>query len=894
MKANEIRELFLNYFKRKEHKILHSASLIPVKDPTLLVINAGMAPFKPYFKGEAKPPAPRLSTCQKCVRVIDIDRVGDTLRHLTFFEMLGNFSFGDYFKERAIAFAWQFLTEVVNLRKELLSVSVYKEDDESAELWKKEAGIPDAKIYRMGEDDNFWAAGPTGPCGPCSEIYMDLGEKFGCGKPGCAPGCDCDRFLEVWNLVFMQYNRDEDGHLAPLPQKNIDTGMGLERLSMILQKKPSPFHTDLFFPVMERIQQASGKSFPDNMKIFRILADHIRSSVFLISDGVIPGNEGRGYVLRRLIRRAHLYGKKLGLSETFLHGFVPVVTSVMKSPYPELVERESYISSLLETEERRFEETLEQGMAVLEGELLKLNESGAKNVPSDILFKLYDTYGFPLELTKEVAQERGFSLSEEGFHKLLDEQRERGRKAQKFVTEEEKTIYEKLSKKYKSEFYGYDFSHVQKGMEAKILALLVNGEEKNEVNKGEECEVILDKTLCYPEGGGQVGDTGWIQKLDVYATEGINDISQFHADTQNIRILDTQKPFGDIIVHKGKVEKEKFTVGDNISLSVEYNRRLYIARHHTATHLLHAALRKVLGEQVKQAGSLVEKERLRFDFSFFRSLTTEEIQTVEKLANEKILENLEVEKTVTTLERALSSGATALFDEKYGERVRVIKISDFSMELCGGTHVQSTGDIGLCKIISEESIGSGLRRIVACCGLAALSQFHDHQQLLAELQVMLKSPSVQLPERVDKLLKTVGEKEDELAALRKKLLEKEIHDVLKKAREMNGTSVIISHLKDLSLEDLRTVADFLKKEVKSYVILLGSSKAAKVSFLGMTTKELAARGVNMGLVLKEISKITEGSGGGRAEMAQGGGKNTHKLQEALKRGEELVARLLAV
>lgn len=885
MKANEIRELFLNYFKRKEHKILHSASLIPVKDPTLLVINAGMAPFKPYFKGEAKPPAPRLSTCQKCVRVIDIDRVGDTLRHLTFFEMLGNFSFGDYFKERAIAFAWQFLTEVVNLRKELLSVSVYKEDDESAELWKKEAGVPDAKIYRMGEDDNFWAAGPTGPCGPCSEIYMDLGEKFGCGKPGCAPGCDCDRFLEVWNLVFMQYNRDEEGHLTPLPQKNIDTGMGLERLSMILQKKPSPFHTDLFFPVMERIQQASGKSFPDNMKIFRILADHIRSSVFLISDGVIPGNEGRGYVLRRLIRRAHLYGKKLGLSETFLHGFVPVVTSVMKSPYPELVERESYISSLLETEERRFEETLEQGMTVLEGELSKLNESGAKNVPSDILFKLYDTYGFPLELTKEVAQERGFSLSEEGFHKLLDEQRERGRKAQRFVTEEEKTIYEKLSKKYKSEFAGYDFPAAQKGIEANILTFIADGAEKNELSEGQEGEVILDKTLFYPEGGGQVGDTGVL-------TRGANNEN---AEAQHkLDVSDTQKPFGDLIVHRVKAVKGNFHAGDRVNLCLDYERRIFTARHHTATHLLHAALRKVLGEQVKQAGSLVEKERLRFDFSFFRSLTTEEIQTVEKLANEKILENLEVEKTVTTLDRALSSGATALFDEKYGERVRVIKVSDFSMELCGGTHVQSTGDIGMCKIISEESIGSGLRRIVACCGLAALSQFHDHQQLLAELQVMLKSPSVQLPERVDKLLKIVGEKEDELAALRKKLLEKEIHDVLKEGKEINGTTVIISNMKELSLEDLRTVADFLKREVKSYVILLGSSKAAKVSFLGMTTKELAARGVNMGLVLKEISKITEGSGGGRAEMAQGGGKNTHKLQEALKRGEELVARLLAV
>lgn len=894
MKANEIRQLFLSYFKRKEHKILQSASLIPVKDPTLLLINAGMAPFKPYFKGEAKPPAPRLSTCQKCVRVIDIDRVGDTQRHLTFFEMLGNFSFGDYFKEKAIVFAWQFLTEVVNLKKDILSVSVFKEDDEAAKLWKKETGIPDSKIFRMGEEDNFWSGGPTGPCGPCSEIYADLGEKFGCGKPDCAPGCDCDRFLEVWNLVFMQYNRDEDGHLTPLPQKNIDTGMGLERLSMILQKKQSTFHTDLFFPVIEKLQLISGKRFQDEVKSFRILSDHMRSSVFLISDGVIPANDGRGYVLRRLIRRAVLYGKKLGLQEPFLHALAPVVSGMMKQPYPEIAERESYIVSLLETEERRFEETLGQGMGVLEGELARLEAENKKDVPSEVLFKLYDTYGFPLELTKEVAKERGFAFLEEGFHKLLEEQRERGRKAQKVVTEEEKSVYEKLSRKYKTEFYGHDFSHVQKGMEAKILVLVVNGEEKNEVSEGAECEVILDKTLCYPEGGGQVGDTGWIQKLDVYDSKDINALPQFHADTQKIRISDTQKPFGDFIVHRGKVEKGKFTAGDSISLSVEYSRRLFIARHHTATHLLHAALRKVLGEQVKQSGSLVEKDRLRFDFSFFRSLTPEELREIERLANEKILENLSVEKAVMPLDRALSSGAVALFDEKYGERVRVIKVSDFSAELCGGTHVDSTGDIGLCKIISEESIGSGLRRLVACCGLAALSQFNSSQQLLSDLQFLLKSPSSELPDRVDKLMKTIGEKEEEIESLRKKLLQKEIHDLLKEGKDVNGTVMIVSHRKDLSMDELRMLGDFLKKETQSYAILLASSKAAKVSFLGMTTKELAARGVNMGLVLKEISKITEGSGGGRPEMAQGGGKNTQKLQDALKRGEELIVRLLAV
>jgi len=849
MTSDELRSLFLSFFEKRGHKILPGISLVPT-DPSLLLTGAGVVPFRGIIEGRERATHTRVATCQRCVRTNDIEKVGLTSRHLTFFEMLGNFSFGDYYKRESLLWGWEFLLDVVNLPKDKLWVSVYEEDEETARIWLDEIGISPQRLVRLGKEDNFWGpVGATGACGPSSEIYYDFGEDVGCGSPTCRPGCDCDRFIELWNHVFTEFYKDEEGELHPLPRKNIDTGMGLERLAAALRGGKGCFDADVFEPILNYIGEMVEEEVPSSRK--RIIADHIRASVFLIADGVLPSNEGRGYVLRRLIRRAEVQGILSGIPPLFLHRLVPLVVKVMKGGYPFLLDYQDFILEEIKREEERFRQTLDSGLSLLESRL-----ASSQFLPGEDVFRLYDTYGFPLELTLELAKERGAEVDMEGFNAAMEKQRERARLA----VEEEKLppIYSFLAQTLlPTEFIGYDTLK----SEAEVLALLKEGEKVEELE--EEGEIVLDRTPFYAEKGGEVADKGYI-----YFPEG-------EAFIEDVQML------GSLMIHKGKV-KGKLQTGMRVEAVVDEERRKAIQRHHTATHLLHAALKRVLGPFVNQAGSFVGPDRLRFDFSWTKALSEEELEKIEELVNRKILENIKVETFLCPMKEALEMGAVALFGEKYGEIVRVVKVGDFSIELCAGCHASWTGEIGLFKISEESSIGAGLRRIEAVCGMSALNYLRRLENTLKKGAQLLQGSSWELPQRVESLLERLRSLEEEKDKLEKKLAVQSAETILSKAREIKGIKVVLEKVEGMSGEGLKGLADSLMERLGSGIVLLASIVNGRVLFICKVSSDLAERGVQADKLVREAAKIAGGGGGGSPLFAQAGGKNPEKLEEAMR------------
>jgi alanyl-tRNA synthetase len=861
MVSDELRSLFLDFFEKRGHKILPGISLVPT-DPSLLLTGAGVVPFRAIIEGREKPAYKRVATCQRCVRTNDIEKVGFTTRHLTFFEMLGNFSFGDYYKRESLLWGWEFLIDVVKLPKERLWASTHEEDEEAQRIWLEDIGLPPERLVRLGKEDNFWGpVGATGACGPCSEVYYDLGEELGCGSPNCKPGCDCDRFIELWNHVFTEFYQDEEGNLHPLPTKNIDTGMGLERLASAFQGGKSCFDADVFQPILNYIGEMAENDVPIVRK--RIIADHIRAGVFLIADGVLPSNEGRGYILRRLLRRAEVQGIISGLPKLFLHRLVPVVIKVMKGGYPFLEDYQDFVLEEIKREEERFQRTLNSGLILFE-EMTK----SAKFLKGEDVFRLYDTYGFPLELTLELAKERGVEVDIEGFHSSMDKQRERARQA----LEEEKLppIYSFLARKFSpSEFIGYE---TLEG-EGEVLALLRIGKNVEEL-ADEEGEILLDRTPFYAEGGGEVADTGYLR-----SPEG------------EVRIKDVQR-YGSLVFHKGEV-KGKIRVGEKVKAVVDGERRKSIQRHHTATHLLHGALKRVLGPFVNQAGSYVAPDRLRFDFSWTRALSDEEIQRIEEMVNEKILEDIKVETSWHPLREALNMGAVALFGEKYGEIVRVVKVGDFSIELCAGCHASSTGEIGFFKILEESSIGAGLRRIEAVCGISALNYVRRLESSLKKGAWLLQGGIWELPKRLENLLERVRILEEEKKELERKLTVQEVDNFLSRAKEIKGVKIVAEKAEGMGVEGLKGLADSLLERMGSGVVLLGSVVNERALFICKVSKDVADRGLAADKFVREVAKMVGGGGGGSPLFAQAGGKNPEKLEEALEFALQFVERAIS-
>lgn len=865
MKSEEIRKIFLEYFRSKEHAIVPSSPLIPRQDPTLLFVNAGMVQFKTFFLGLEKSPYSRSASCQKCLRAggkhSDLENVGHTARHHTFFEMLGNFSFGDYFKKEAIFFAWELLTEWFKLPKDKLWVSIYQEDDESAKLWSELVGVPDERIVRLGANDNFWQMADIGPCGPCSEIIIDQGSHVGCGRPDCAVGCECDRFLELWNLVFMQYNRDASGELTPLPKPSIDTGMGLERISAVLQGKLNNFDADIFRPILQAIEFHAKTTYGKNKDTdtsMRVIADHIRGIVFLISEGLMPSNEGRGYVLRRIIRRASRHSRLLNVHEPFLYKLIDAVSGEMGEIYPEIVDGRERTEKLLKIEEERFAKTIEMGMTIFDEILSRVKKEGGVIISGEEIFKLYDTFGFPLDLARDIAMDAGLRIDEDAFHREMDIQRERARAS--WIGEEEAvaSIYRELiSEIGETEFIGYETLE----SESVIKSILKDGKLIKEASEGEEVEVFLDKTPFYGESGGQVGDTGYITGEHFKAM-----------------VLDTKKPIDAFHSHIINIKKGKIRVWDKLKCRVDAEKRKATMRNHTATHLLQAALRSVLGDHLKQAGSLVSPEKLRFDFTHFSALDENEIQTVENLVNDKVLENLPVKTSVMDIKTAIESGATALFGEKYGKTVRVVSIPNYSSELCGGTHCEATGDIGLFVVFSESSVASGIRRIEALTGNTALLYFRQKKSEIDILKSLLKTEN--LVEKAEKLLNDIKSLEKEVQKL-KTSSKDVISEALNEAKELNGVKVVKIRYDGLNPEDLRHLADNIKDRLRSGIIIVSSVSDAKAAIVCMVTKDLKDK-YHAGEIIKKITKIAGGSGGGKSEMAQGGTKEIEKLDQALE------------
>lgn len=877
MTTKELRQAFLDYFWKQDHLVLPSFSLIP-SDQSTLFTSAGMQPLIPYFLGIAKPPQPRIATCQKCFRADDIEKVGYTWRHLSFFEMLGNFSFGDYFKREAIRFAWEFMTEVIGLPKERLWVSVYEQDDEAFEIWHKDIGLPEERIVRLGKKDNWWGpVGDTGPCGPDTEIHYDRGEQFGCGRPDCKPGCDCDRWGELWNLVFQQYDQQKDGTLLPLPKPGIDTGMGLERLAAAVQGKVTVFETDIFFPLVQHICQLTGYEYGRNEQkdiSVRIIADHSRAVCFMAAEGVVPSNEGRGYVMRRFIRRAMRLGQTLGLDEPFVHKLVPTVVSLMSDPYEELARMQGIITDVILREEERFEQTLEIGTARLEEMIAETKKRGETVLRGRDAFTLYDTYGFPLELTKEICAEVGLTVDEEGFREELEAQRRRARERMRFVSPFEASEFEGLPP---TTFVGrMPEPDGVLACEATVIAIK---------QRGDEIWVALDKTPFYPEGGGQVGDTGYL----IWSQgQGADDKEKAKALA---RVLDTQK-FGDIIAHKVIMEKGFLTEGAIVWAQVDADRRQAIRRAHTATHLLHAALRKILGEHVFQAGSVVEPDRLRFDFTHPKPLTPDKLQAIESEINQQILAAHQVEPFETSLQEAKEMGAMALFGEKYGEKVRVIRIDKVSLELCGGTHLSNTAEIGLFKVISETSVGANIRRIDAYTGERARQWYEQRWQWLQQAAESLETSPENLTSAIAELKERIRELERKLREAEEQRALQQVNELLQQAQEVSGVKVVTGFVSGLAPSALRRLADELEIRLRSGVIVLGTVDDGKVVLVSKMTKDVVAKGGHAGNLLREVAKLTEGSGGGRPDFAQAGGRNPAKLQDALKKVPELVAQQL--
>lgn len=860
MTGNEIRKAYLDFFESKKHLKLHSFSLVPENDPSLLLIGAGMAPLKPYFTGKLVPPSYRVTTSQKCIRTGDIDNVGRTARHHTFFEMLGNFSFGDYFKKEAITWAWEFLTEVLELDTNKLYVTVYPEDEEAYDIWHNIVGLADERIFKL--EDNFWEIG-EGPCGPDSEIFYDLGPERGCGKPICNVGCDCDRYLEIWNLVFTQFNKTKDGSYEPLEKKNIDTGAGLERLASVIQQKESNFETDLLFPIMQRvIDVCHGDYNNKEQKIaVKVIGDHIRAVTMMIGDGILPSNEGRGYVLRRILRRAVRFGRVLGIEEAFLADLVDIVIDMYKEAYPELAERKELIKTVIATEEAQFSATLAQGLELLNAMIEDADGTGV--LAGEKVFKLYDTFGFPVELTEEIVQEHGMTIDHDGFDTAMKAQQERARAARAKVSAKVAT----------PDTTGLDQSALVKdenAVNARVVLIGIDGSAVERAEKDTAITIILDKTPFHAEGGGQIGDTGYITgpsgKAEVTDTKSLaNGLTYMIA-----------------IVTEGSLSK-----GDEVDITVDKVRNLDIARNHTATHLLQAALRKVLGTHVNQAGSLVTPERLRFDFTHFSPMTNEELAEVEKEVNRQIMKNVDLEIEEMPVDDAIKKGAMALFGEKYGDIVRVVNVPGFSCELCGGSHVPNTSVIGSFRIVGESGTGTGIRRIEAVTGKAAHERAVADAVLLQEAATLLKSKEEDIPAKIEQLLTALKEAEREVAQLSHKLATSSLDDILAAKEEIHGVSVTAASVTADSAEGLRDMADMVLDKVGG-IVLLGAVQGDKVSFVCKVDKELTKQGYHAGKIVKAAAVAAGGGGGGRPDMAQAGGKDPQKLEEALKAGKEAV------
>ncbi len=869
MKSDELRAAFLNFFESKGHKIIPSSSLIPQGDPTLLLTTAGMVQIKPYFMGEAMPPNPRLASCQKCFRTTDIESVGDST-HLTFFEMLGNFSVGDYFKKEATAWAWEFVTQHLELPAERLWITIFLDDEEAFNYWR-EIGIPEGKILRFGEKDNFWGpAGDSGPCGPCSEIHYDFGEEIGCGKPSCAPGCNCGRFSEIWNLVFTQYNQDKDGKRTPLPKPNIDTGMGLERTAAVVQGKASVYETDLFAPLVERVSELSGKQYgldEATNNAMRVVAEHSRGIAFLIADGVMPSNEGRGYVLRRLLRRAALFGRRLGIKKSFLNQMAGATVGSMGKVYPELRQRQDFIFQVIQTEETKFRETLNTGLELIEIIMGERETGRAGIISGEHVFRLYDTYGFPVELTKEIAADKGLSVDIEGFEREMEKQRERAKAAHKFELAEKSGLENKLD--ITTIFTGYSNLTQQ----TVVLSILVDNDSVSTAKQGQEVSLILRDTPFYGEMGGQVGDTGEIR-----------------GPTGRFQVTNTVRIPPAIIVHQGRVAEGSLTVGEEVEAEVDRERRFDIARNHTATHLLQTALRQVLGEHIQQRGSLVAPERFRFDFSHLVAMTREEIGEVQNIVNDRIRQDLPVYDEEIPYKQAIKEGAIALFDEKYGDVVRVLRIGKpiISAELCGGTHVTTTGEIGFFYIVSESSIGAGLRRIEAVTGRGAEGYIAQRLSDLEKVAEQLDSEPDEVVDKAQNLSTELKSERRKRQTLERKLAKKDAEAIEKKAEEVRGIKVLAERVGATGIDNLREMSDLLRDKLGSAVVVLGTIWEDKPAFVANVSPDLVKQGYHAGEIVKRVAKVAGGSGGGKATIAQGGGKDKDKLDEALEQVKQYI------
>ena len=868
--VNELRRMYLEFFESKDHLAMKSFSLVPHNDNSLLLINAGMAPLKPYFTGQEIPPRRRVTTCQKCVRTGDIENVGKTARHLTFFEMLGNFSFGDYFKHEAIAWSWEFLTKVVGMDPERLYPSIYFEDDEAFEIWNKEIGVPAEKITRFyrdadGKCDNFWEHG-AGPCGPCSEIYYDRGIKYGCGKPDCKVGCDCDRFMEVWNNVFTQFDGDGKGNYTELANKNIDTGMGLERLAVVVQDVDSVFDIDTMKAIRDRICELAGVTYQtDEAKdvSIRLITDHIRSSTFLISDGVMPSNEGRGYVLRRLIRRAARHGRLLGIKDLFLANLSQTVIAESKDGYPELEEKKAFILNVLSQEEAKFDKTIDQGLSILNDMKADMQKAGTKVLSGSDVFKLYDTYGFPLDLTEEILAESGMTLDEVGFMEAMQEQKDKARKARKVTNYmgADVTVYESIDPSVTSTFVGYDrLSHT-----SKITVLTTEDEIVEALSDGQVGTIFVEETPFYATMGGQAADTGMIT-----TAEG------------TFEVKDTVKLLGGKIGHIGVVTSGMIKSSDMATLTVDEIRRSSTCKNHSATHLLQKALRTVLGTHVEQAGSYVDGERLRFDFSHFSAMTAEELKKVEDIVNEQIARSIPVVTDVMTIEEAKKSGAMALFGEKYAQKVRVVKMGDFSMELCGGTHVANTGTITAFKILSESGVAAGVRRIEALTGNAVFTYYAQMEEKVTEAAKLLKTTPANLLEKVEHLMAEVKALQSENESLKSKLAKDALGDVMDRVVEIKGVKLLAAKVSGVDMNGLRELGDQLKEKLGEGVVVLASDCDGKVNLIAMATDAAMADGAHAGNLIKGIASLVGGGGGGRPNMAQAGGKNPAGIDAAIR------------
>ena len=874
--VNEIREKFLSFFESKDHLRLPSFSLIPQNDNSLLLINSGMAPMKAYFTGQETPPRKRVTTCQKCIRTGDIENVGKTARHGTFFEMLGDFSFGDYFKNEIIPWSWEFVTKVLEIPEDKLYVTVYLDDDESYDIWHKVVGLPESRITRLGKEDNFWEHG-LGPCGPCTEIYYDRGEEYGCDSPTCGVGCDCDRYMEFWNLVLTQFNKNEDGTYTLLDQKNVDTGMGLERMATIMQGVDSIFDVDTVQNIVKKVCDIAGVTYGKDKKTdisIRVITDHIRSVTVMTADGVLPSNEGRGYVLRRLLRRAARHGKLLGIKKEFLAELSKTVIENSGEAYPELIEKRDYILKILTIEENSFYKTIDKGMEILKAEIAQMKEKGTNVMSGESSFRLYDTYGFPIDLTKEILEEEGLALDEEAFAQEMKQQKQRARAARgesTFMGADE-NVYHQLDVDMKTAFAGYD---VKELTDASVIALIANDAVAKSACAGDRVSVFLDKTPFYAESGGQVGDHGVIK-----------------TQTGVVEVTDCIKVVGGKIAHIGVVKEGTISVGDTACAAIDFSFRMAASRNHSATHLLQKALRTVLGTHVEQAGSYVSDERLRFDFTHFAALTEEELKKVEMLVNEQIFESLPITACETSLEEARKMGAMALFGEKYADVVRVVKMGDFSIELCGGAHLQNTAQVGSFKIISENGVAAGVRRIEALTGTGALQYYQSQEQQIKNICKILKTNPENLLYRAEQMVAEQKELTKQIEALKEKMAGGAVEEILSAKEDIKGITVVCAQVQQADANALKTMGDQLKVKIGSGVVVLASAKEDKVNLLAMATDDAVKKGLHAGNIIKAAAACCKGGGGGRPNMAQAGGKDASKIGEALQKAKEIIAQQL--